>query len=89
LQIIVPYESATLGLAGHRENQVGLDANHSDMCCFDSSKQHDKDLYELVEFNVKVVCRSAIRARTRGELLDEQQGTEAELEERFAQLAEP
>jgi len=84
----VPHESATLGLAGHRENQVGLEANHSDMCCFDSSKQHDRDIYELVEFNVKRVCRDAIRARSQGELLDESYGTEAELEKRFSKLAD-
>ncbi|KAL9110530.1 MAG: hypothetical protein Q9227_004888 [Pyrenula ochraceoflavens] len=87
-QIIVPYESATLGLAGHRENQVGLNADHSTMCSFDSSQQHDRDLYELVEFNVKNTCKNAIRARNRGELLDAQVGTETGLQERFARLTE-
>ena len=85
----MPYESATLGLAGHRENQVGLNADHSSMCCFDTSKQHDRDLYELVEFNVKSICKNAIKARNRGELLEARHGTDEELSERLAQLAPP
>ena len=59
------------------------------MCCFDSSKQHDNDLYELVEFNVKRVYKSAIRAREIGELLSEPRlVTDEELERRLAKLSE-
>ena len=59
------------------------------MCCFDSSKQHDNDLYELVEFNVKRVYKSAIRAREIGELLSEPRlVADEELERRLAKLSE-
>ena len=56
----MPYENATLGLAGTRENQVGLDANHSDICKFDTRIQHDRDLYEIAEFNINKTCERAL-----------------------------
>jgi hypothetical protein len=81
----VPKNSATLGLAGKRENQVGLDANHSDMCCFDSSVQHDNDLYEFVDLNVRQIYKSAVAAREKGKWLENAQ-PEPQLEERMASL---
>jgi len=44
---IVPRESSRFGLPGDRENIVKLDADHGDICRFDTS-EHDQDNYELV-----------------------------------------
>ncbi|KAJ5507057.1 hypothetical protein N7527_009200 [Penicillium freii] len=50
---IVPFNSAALGLAGHREAQVRLRADRSDLCCFpigsDSYKKVTRRLWMLCE----------------------------------------
>jgi hypothetical protein len=57
---LVPRESALMGLPGHRENQVKLDASHRDMCRFDPDAPQDKKNYFLVEGNVLELCIGAI-----------------------------
>jgi hypothetical protein len=52
----VPRESAVFGLDGRRENQVKLNAAHSDMCRFNPSVERDKDNYFLVEGNIADLC---------------------------------
>ncbi|KAN0102725.1 hypothetical protein V8E51_011038 [Hyaloscypha variabilis] len=53
---LVPRESAVFGLDGRRENQVKLNATHSDMCRFNPSVEKDKDNYFLVEGNMADLC---------------------------------
>ncbi|KAH9206067.1 hypothetical protein DL95DRAFT_397161 [Leptodontidium sp. 2 PMI_412] len=53
---VVPRHSAVLGLDGMRENQVKLDATHSDMCRFNRSVKKDVDNYALVEGNLRDLC---------------------------------
>jgi hypothetical protein len=48
---IVTKESATFGLPGHRETILGLDADHSNICKFDSAIEDDMDVYEFVKNN--------------------------------------
>jgi hypothetical protein len=45
-----------LGLAGHRENPVRLNATHGDMCRFNPSVKADKENYFLVEGNITDLC---------------------------------
>ena len=85
-QQIVPRASAVIGLPGDVENAVKLDADHSNMCCFDLSNQKDRDNFHLVEANMKDPYDLAI---ARGELmsLSETPSTaDAELERRFLAL---
>jgi hypothetical protein len=57
----VDQKSATLGLAGVRERQIPVEANHSDVCKFVSAEGDD---YEQVSFNIGWLVKSAIRAAT-------------------------
>ena len=55
-----------MGLPGDHENQVKLEATHSDMCRFNPNVQIDAKNYKLVEGNVLELCEVSKRARTYG-----------------------
>lgn len=50
-------KSATLGLPSDREQQIALDANHSNVCKFESI---DDDDYEQVKENISMMIREAL-----------------------------
>ena len=82
---IVPRESAVIGHPGHIENQISLDADHSEMCRFDPSNSVDMDNFSLVNGNMKELYEGALQKQgeTISKLVDE------ELERRFAALRDP
>lgn len=49
LQVVVDAQSAKLGLAGHRETQLAIDADHSGICKFEAAD----DRYEPVGGQIK------------------------------------
>ena len=51
-------KSATLGLAGLRERQIAMDADHTGVCKFESAEGDD---YELVSFNLVRLVKSAVK----------------------------
>ena len=57
---IVSKKSATFGLSGTRENIVELNADHSNLCCYDGSRQ-DQDNFKLVANNVKALYEHALK----------------------------
>ncbi|SLM35514.1 WD40/YVTN repeat-like-containing domain [Lasallia pustulata] len=59
LGLIVDQKSATLGLAGLRERQIPMDADHTGVCKFRSA---DGDDYEQVSFNLVRLVKSAVKA---------------------------
>src|SRR5688572_19065015 len=60
---VVPRESARLGMPGHLENVVKLDADHSSVCKFGAS-QTDQDNFELVRANIKDIYKNAVKKTT-------------------------
>ena len=60
---IVPRESAVLGLSGDVENQVRLEADHSNICCFDFSIEDDLDNYEVVAANIKELYKASLKRK--------------------------
>jgi hypothetical protein len=77
-------------LPGDHENIVKLDADHRDVCRFDTS-EHDQDNYELVRGNVKNIYKNALKIgesdrilRSEGEKNVEAQ--DQDLKARFAKL---
>lgn len=50
-------KSATLGLSGMREEQLGLEANYETICKFDSASS---DIYEHVADNIADFARRAM-----------------------------
>lgn len=56
-------ESATIGLPGDVENIVCIEADHSNMCCFNLSNNVDEDNFQLVSANIKELYKSAIDRR--------------------------
>ena len=60
IQQLVPKDSAVFGLPGERENQVKINADHSDVCRFDPALELNQDNYILVEANLRRLCESAI-----------------------------
>ncbi len=52
-------KSATLGLAGTREIQIAIDADHTTICKFDSP---ENDAYDQVIDNLVALANSATRA---------------------------
>lgn len=52
-------KSATLGLAGARERQIPMEADHNGVCKFASAEGDD---YEQVSFNLLMLVKSAIKA---------------------------
>ena len=63
----MPRSSAVIGLPADMENQVGIDASHSEICRFDTSILTDMDNYEKIQGNLKELYDGAIE--TRGEIL--------------------
>ncbi|MCJ1270174.1 hypothetical protein MMC22_010070 [Lobaria immixta] len=57
--LIVDQKSATLGLAGLRERQIPMDADHTEVCKFESAEGDD---YEQVSFNLGRLVKSAVKA---------------------------
>jgi len=55
----VDQKSATLGLAGVRERQIPMEANHNGVCKFASAEGDD---YEQVSFNLVRLVKSAVKA---------------------------
>ncbi|KAE9987514.1 hypothetical protein EG328_002499 [Venturia inaequalis] len=60
---IVSKKSATFGLPGSMENVVRLEADHSNICRFDTGLQADLDNYKLVRTNVIRLYKQAIGQR--------------------------
>ncbi|SLM38551.1 P-loop containing nucleoside triphosphate hydrolase [Lasallia pustulata] len=58
LGLIVDQKSATLGLAGLRERQIPMDADHTGVCKFESAAGDD---YEQVSFNLVRLVKSAVK----------------------------
>jgi hypothetical protein len=56
---LVPYESAVFGLAGDRENQVRLNADHRSMCRFNPAVEVEMENYFLVRGNILDLIDSA------------------------------
>lgn len=63
----MPRASAVIGLPGDVENQVGIDASHTEICRFDPSILTDMDNYEKVQGNFKELYEGALEKQ--GELL--------------------
>ncbi|KAH7336682.1 hypothetical protein BKA65DRAFT_38167 [Rhexocercosporidium sp. MPI-PUGE-AT-0058] len=59
LGLIVDKRSATLGLAGVRERQIPMEADHNSVCKFASA---EGDAYEQVSFNLVGLVTSAVAA---------------------------
>ncbi|KAA6408308.1 MAG: hypothetical protein FRX48_08050 [Lasallia pustulata] len=59
LGLIVDQKSATLGLAGLRERQIPMDADHTGVCKFEGAEGND---YEQVSFNLVRLVKSAVEA---------------------------
>ncbi len=79
---IVPRASAVIDLPGDMENQVGIDASHSDICRFDPSILKDMDNYEKVQGNFRELYEGALEKL--GEILPTV--PEGELRARLATL---
>ena len=62
---IVPRASAVIGLPGDIENQVGIDASHSEICRFDPSILTDMDNYEKVQGNFQELYKSALEKQSK------------------------
>ena len=56
-----------IGLPGDMENQVGIDASHSEICRFDPSILNDVDNYEKVQGNFRELYEGALEKQ--GEIL--------------------
>ena len=80
----VPRASAVIGLPGDMENQVGIDASHSEICRFDTSISADMDNYEKVQGNIKELYDGAVEME--GVILPAV--SEMELQARLAALGE-
>ena len=98
---IVPKRSATFGLSGTRENIVELNADHSNLCCYDGSMQ-DQDNFKLVANNIQDLYKDALkrgesvelssRADQTREAADDPRGMghdDEDLDKRFASLCVP
>lgn len=59
----MPRESAVIGLPGDVENVVRLDADHSNMCRYDTREEADRDMYELVAFDLGRLYENAVQAQ--------------------------
>lgn len=95
---IVPKASAIFGLPGTRENIVGLNAEHSDLCRFGASRR-EQDNLKVVLANIRDLYNAALersesvgvssRAEQSREAADDPQGIDQDLERRFASLPAP
>jgi hypothetical protein len=77
-------------LPGDRENIVKLEADHRDVCRFDTS-EHNQHNYELVRGNVKDIYKNALKIgeldrilRSEGE--EKVEAQDQDLKARFAKL---
>ena len=78
--------SAVLGLPGHRERILGIDASHSNICRFDPRRnQTERDNMDKVISNVDDLFRLAV---ARGESTALSSTPTASLEARFAALTQ-
>ena len=83
---VVPMDSAVLGLPGHRERILGIDASHSNICRFDPRhNQAERDNIDKVISNLDDLFRLAL---VRGESMALSYTPTALLETRFAALSE-
>ena len=57
----MPQSSALIGLPGDNENQLKLQAEHSNMCRFNPDSLLDQKNYKLVEINVLELCKDALQ----------------------------
>jgi hypothetical protein len=55
----VDKKSGTLGLAGHRERQIAVDADHNNICKFANAEDDD---YEQISSNLVWLVNAAIEA---------------------------
>ncbi|KAA6414974.1 MAG: hypothetical protein FRX48_01725 [Lasallia pustulata] len=67
LGLIVDQKSATLGLAGLRETQIPMDADHTGVCKFESAEGDD---YEQVSFNLVRLVKSAVKSAAERACID-------------------
>jgi hypothetical protein len=86
IEQIVPKKSAVFGLPGDLENQVGIDAGHSDMCRFDRNNSKDMDNFEFVQGNIQELYDIAMERN--GEFLDLPLSPEADLQARLESLGQ-
>ncbi|XEV04680.1 hypothetical protein FSHL1_009967 [Fusarium sambucinum] len=77
-KLVVDRGSATLGLGGHREKQIGLDADHVRICKF---SRPDDPTYQQVEDNIAEMVNAAVAKK---EQLDE--GSKRQLDESSKRL---
>ena len=98
---IVPKRSATFGLSGTRENIVELNADYSNLCCYDGSMQ-DQDNFKLVANNIRDLYEDALERSESVELssgAEQSRGAaddpreighdDKDLDKRFASLCVP
>lgn len=57
----MPQSSVIIGLPGDRENQIKLQAKHSDMCRFNPADTVDNKNYKFVEGNVLELCENCLQ----------------------------
>ena len=57
----MPRESAVLGLSGDVENQIRLEADHSNVCCFDLNVKVHEDNYEVVAANILELYEASLK----------------------------
>ncbi len=57
----MPQSSAIIGLPGDCENQIKLQAKHSDMCRFNPADSLDNKNYKLVEGNFLGLCEKCLQ----------------------------
>ena len=57
----MPQSSAIIGLPGDHENQIKLQAKHSDMCRFNPADTVDNKNYKFVEGNVLELCENCMQ----------------------------
>ena len=72
-------DDAVLHLSGERENIVGLDATHSEICRFNPALAKDRAILEMVQVNLNDLYEKAI----------EGQGETTSVDEALAQVPEP
>ncbi|KAK0710048.1 hypothetical protein B0T26DRAFT_755171 [Lasiosphaeria miniovina] len=58
---IVPRDSAVLGMPGLVETVARIDADHSNICRFDTSVPEDMNNYKKVQHGLGKICQAALR----------------------------
>ncbi|CAM1501755.1 Fc.00g037390.m01.CDS01 [Cosmosporella sp. VM-42] len=79
---VVAKADSVFGLPGGHENQLGLDANHSDICKFDLTVEHDSDVYEVVQESFEWIYHDVLKGLQEDE-------EERDLVEKLAALQAP